>query len=174
MNINLPAGALYNIDLNVTGNFKTSLPNGLLVENIVFEVTESESLTDESILLKNLRLLKDFGFKTAIDDFGVGYSGLKLLMEYQPNFVKLDRYMISDIHENKIKQVIFLGVQEMCEDLSIEVVAEGVENEEEYFWLERQGVRLFQGYYFAKPAFEALPAVIFSNSGVDTSLNTAF
>lgn len=174
MNINLPAGALYNMDLNTTGNFKTALPNGLLVENIVFEVTETESLTDETTSLKNLRLLKDFGFKTAIDDFGVGYSGLKLLMEYQPNFVKLDRYMISDIQENKIKQVIFYGVQEMCEDLSIEVVAEGVENEEEYFWLEKQGIRLFQGYYFAKPAFEALPTVIFNNASVNPFLNTAF
>lgn len=161
VNINLSAGALYNMDLNITGKFRTLLPNGFLVENIVFEVTESESLTDESILLKNLRLLRDFGFKTAIDDFGVGYSGLKLLMEYQPNFIKLDRYMISDIYENKIKQVIFFGIQEMCEDLSIEIVAEGVENEEEYFWLEKQGINLFQGYYFAKPAFESLPTVVF-------------
>jgi len=159
ININLFTTALYQVDLNITGTFKASLRSGFPVEKIIFEVTESQSLTDHSVLVRNLQLLKEFGFKTAIDDFGMGHSGLKLLMEYQPNYIKLDRNLISSIHKDRVKQIVFSGVQHMCEKLSIDVVAEGVESEDEYAWLDKAGVALFQGYYFAKPAFESLPGV---------------
>ena len=159
ININLCTTALYQVDLNITGTFKASLKRGFPVERIIFEVTESENLTDHSVLLKNLRLLRDFGFQTAIDDFGMGHSGLKLLMEYQPNYIKLDRNLISNIHKDRVKQIVFAGVQHMCEKLAIDIVAEGVESEEEYAWLDKAGVVLFQGFYFARPEFEALPRV---------------
>lgn len=159
VNINLSADALYHVDLNIMGTFQSALFSKFPVENIIFEVTESEDLTGQQVLLKNLKLLKDFGFQTAIDDFGAGYSGLKLLMEYQPNYVKLDRHLISNIHNDKVKQVIFWGVRQMCDRLSIDIVAEGIENREEYLWLEKAGIDLFQGYYFAKPAFESLPNI---------------
>ncbi len=159
VNINLSADALYHVDLNIMGTFRSSLLGVFPVENIVFEVTESEDLTGQKVLLRNLKLLQDFGFQTAIDDFGAGYSGLKLLMEYQPNYVKLDRHLVSNIHNDKVKQVIFWGVRQMCERLSIDIVAEGIENRDEYLWLEQAGIDLFQGYYFAKPAFESLPVI---------------
>lgn len=159
VNINLSADALYHVDLNIMGTFQSALFSKFPLENIIFEVTESEDLTGQQVLLKNLKLLKDFGFQTAIDDFGAGYSGLKLLMEYQPNYVKLDRHLISNIHNDKVKQVIFWGVRQMCDRLSIDIVAEGIENREEYLWLEKAGIDLFQGYYFAKPAFESLPNI---------------
>lgn len=159
LNINLSAKGLYQVDLNITATFKASLNMGFPVENIIFEVIETENLTDQKNLLINLKLLQEFGFKTAIDDFGMGYSGLKLLLEYQPNFVKLDRQLISNIHGHRVKQSIFSGIQRMCEKLSIEMVAEGVETAEEYAWLENAGVAFIQGYYFARPEFEALPEV---------------
>ncbi len=160
ININMFATALYQVDLNITGTFKASLKSGFPVEKIIFEVTESENLTDRSVLLRNLKLLRDFGFQTAIDDFGMGHSGLKLLMEYQPNYIKLDRNLISGIHKERVKQIVFSGVQHMCEKLEIDIVAEGIESEDEYRWLEKAGVSLYQGYYFARPAFESLPGVI--------------
>ncbi len=98
-------------------------------------------------------------FKTAFDDFGAGYSGLKLLVQYQPTYIKLDRHLIGNIHQDPVKQVIFAGVSQICRRLSIEIVAEGVESVGEYHWLNDAGVKMFQGYYFAKPAFEALPDV---------------
>ena len=96
---------------------------------------------------------------TAIDDFGMGYSGLKLLLDYQPNYIKLDRNLIANIQWDKVKQSVFSGVQQMCNDLSIKLVAEGVETADEYAWLQNAGVDIFQGYYFARPAFEAFPQV---------------
>ena len=91
----------------------------------------------------------------------MGYSGLKLLLEYQPNYIKLDRQLICDIQWNTVKQSVFSGIKRMCDDLSIIMIAEGVETLEEYTWLFEAGVDFFQGYYFARPAFEALPCVNF-------------
>ncbi|HAW51127.1 MAG TPA: hypothetical protein DCX54_02190 [Flavobacteriales bacterium] len=159
LNINLSAKELYHVDLNITATFKASRINGFPTENIIFEVTESECLTDRRNLLKNLKLLQDFGFMTAIDDFGMGYSGIKLLLEYQPNYIKLDRALIANIKWDKVKQSIFFGIRRMCDELSIDIVAEGVETEDEYHWLHKAGVDIFQGYYFSRPAFESFPDV---------------
>lgn len=164
LSINLTAEGLYQVDINITATFKASINNGFPVENIIFEVIESECLTDQRNLVKNLKLLQEFGFMTAFDDFGMGYSGLKLLLAYQPNYIKLDRNIIADIHCSKVKQGIFAGIQRMCDDLSITIIAEGIETYEEYAWLKNAGIDLFQGFYFARPAFESLPNVVFCNN----------
>jgi EAL domain-containing protein (putative c-di-GMP-specific phosphodiesterase class I) len=159
LSLNLSAQGLYEIDLNITATFQASMDCGIPVENIIFEVLETESLTDQRNLLQYMQLIQDFGFRTAIDDFGAGYSGLKLLVNYQPTYIKLDRHLIGNIQRDKVKQCVFSGIWEICRRLSIEIVAEGVENANEYHWLSEAGVSMFQGYYFAKPAFEALPDV---------------
>lgn len=159
LNLNLFAPGIYEVDLSISATFHASINSGIPVENIIFEVLETESLTDHRNLLQYLQIIQNFGFKTAIDDFGVGYSGLKLLVEYQPNYIKLDRFIISNIHQDFVKQSIFSGIRQICKPLSIEIVAEGVETADEYHWLVEAGVSFFQGYYFARPAFEALPDV---------------
>lgn len=159
LNLNLSAQSIYEIDMSIMTTFQASVQSGIPVENIIFEVLEMESLTDQRNLLQYLRLIQDFGFTTAIDDFGAGYSGLKLLAEYQPNYIKLDRYLIGNIQEDFVRQSIFYGVKHVCERLAIEIIAEGVESAEEYHWLHDAGICIFQGYYFARPAFEALPDV---------------
>jgi EAL domain-containing protein (putative c-di-GMP-specific phosphodiesterase class I) len=159
LNLNLSAQSIYEVDMNIMATFQASIHSGIPVENIVFEVLESESLTEQRNLIKYLRLIQDFGFLTAIDDFGAGYSGLKLLVEYQPHFIKLDRHLIGDIHQDIVKQRIFSGIRKICDSLAINIVAEGVENAGEYHWLNEAGISIFQGFYFARPAFEALPDV---------------
>ena len=159
LNLNLSVPGIYEVDMNITATFRASIQSGIPVKNIVFEVLETENLTDQRHLLKYLRIIQDFGFKTAIDDFGVGYSGLKLLVEYQPNYIKLDRELISNIDQDFVKQSIFSGIRQICKPLAIDIIAEGVETANEYHWLLKAGVNIFQGYYFARPAFEALPDV---------------
>jgi EAL domain-containing protein (putative c-di-GMP-specific phosphodiesterase class I) len=155
----MAAQGLYEVDISITATFKASIDSNIPVEKIVFEVLETDNLVDNRNLIRYLKLIRDFGFKTAIDDFGVGYSGLKLLVEYQPTYIKLDRHLIGSIHQDSIKQSIFYGIQKICEGISIDIVAEGVETSQEYHWLRDANVKLFQGYYFARPAFEALPDV---------------
>jgi EAL domain-containing protein (putative c-di-GMP-specific phosphodiesterase class I) len=159
LNLNLSAESIYEVDLSITATFQASIQSGIPVENIIFELLETESLTEQKNLVKYLWAIQEFGFATAIDDFGAGYSGLKLLVEYQPNFIKIDRHLIGNIHWDFVKQRIFSGIQKICDSLSIEIVAEGVENIGEVHWLSEAGVNMFQGFYFARPAFEALPDV---------------
>jgi EAL domain-containing protein (putative c-di-GMP-specific phosphodiesterase class I) len=159
LNLNLSAQSIYEIDLSITATFQASIQSGMKAENIIFEVLETESLTEQRNLIKYLRTIQEFGFTTAIDDFGAGYSGLKLLVEYQPNYIKLDRHLIGNIQWDHVKQRVFQGIQKICDSLSIEIIAEGVENIGEYHWLSEAGVSIYQGYYFARPAFEALPDV---------------
>jgi EAL domain-containing protein (putative c-di-GMP-specific phosphodiesterase class I) len=157
--LNLSAQGLYQIDSSIITTFHASMESGIPTENIIFEVLETANLTDQHSLLQYLNLINEFGFKTSIDDFGAGYSGLKLLVKYQPTYIKLDRHLIGDIQDNPIKQSVFMGIQQICNQLSVEIVAEGVEQAAEYRWLSQAGVKIFQGYYFARPAFEALPEV---------------
>jgi len=129
------------------------------IKRIVLEAVEGEIIDNTSHFTQLINKYRGMGLKVAIDDFGAGYSGLNLLAEFQPDKVKLDMKLIRGIERNGPRQAIVRAVNQLCIDLGIDVVAEGVETQPEYAWLARQGIRLFQGYLFAKPAFESLPAV---------------
>lgn len=132
---------------------------GFPVERLVFEVTETEYLQHRGEVDGMFDKYAALGFQTAIDDFGTGFAGLRRLAEYQPNYVKLDRDLVAEVNEHHVKQVIVRGIRDICCQLSITPVAEGVETAAEYRWLMRAGIHIFQGYYFAQPAFEALAEV---------------
>jgi EAL domain-containing protein (putative c-di-GMP-specific phosphodiesterase class I) len=70
------------------------------------------------------------------------------------------RHWIGILHQEHARQSIINGVQYICQRLNIEIVSEGVETAGEYHWLREAGVSFFQGYYFARPEFEALPDVV--------------
>ncbi len=159
LNVNLFPNAIYSTTMNIQATLKASREYGFPIEDIVFEVSEAEKLMDYARIVQVLKSYQDFGFQTAVDDFGTGYSGLKLLAEYQPNYIKLDRNLIADIHDNPVKQTIVLGMGQICKQLSIEMMAEGVEKAEEYSWLREAGINIFQGFYFGRPTFEALADV---------------
>ena len=159
LNINLLPKSIYLTGLNIRTTLQASLECGFPVENLVFEVSEAGRLKDYRRMINIFKSHQEYGFQTAIDDFGTGYSGLRLLVEYQPDFIKLDRNLIADIHQDHVRQTIVQAMGHVCRQLDIEMMAEGVEKAEEYHWLHRAGVNLFQGYYFARPVFEALSDV---------------
>jgi EAL domain-containing protein (putative c-di-GMP-specific phosphodiesterase class I) len=159
LNVNLFPNAIYRTAMNIRATLLASLEYGFPAENIVFEITEAEKLIDYARMVEIIRTYQEFGFQTAIDDFGTGYSGLKLLVEYQPNYIKLDRNLIADIQGSHVKQTVVRGIGRICKQLSIVLMAEGVEKAAEYSWLREAGINIFQGYYFARPAFEALSEV---------------
>jgi EAL domain-containing protein (putative c-di-GMP-specific phosphodiesterase class I) len=100
----------------------------------------------------------------AIDDFGAGYSGLNLLADFQPDQIKLDMKLVHGIECCGPRQAIVRAIDQACRDLGIDIIAEGVETVEEYTWLANQDIGLFQGYLFAKPAFESFPPVHYPES----------
>ena len=126
------------------------------LRRIFLEVTENEIIHDPSRFASVMNTYRAQGLRFAIDDFGAGFSGLNLLADFQPDIVKLDMQLVRDIDSNGPRQAIVRAVIQACEDLGIDVLAEGVESEPEQRWLKRNGVRLFQGYWFARPTFEAL------------------
>jgi EAL domain-containing protein (putative c-di-GMP-specific phosphodiesterase class I) len=96
---------------------------------------------------------------TAIDDFGAGHSGLNLLAEFQPDIIKLDMALTRTIHLDRVRRAIVKSMVNLCADLGISVIAEGIEEIDEALALRDLGVRLMQGYCFARPATERLPAI---------------
>ncbi len=159
VSINFMPNAVYKPELCIRTTIEAAQTYEFPVEKIIFEFTENEKITDVTHLTEIIRYYKQRGFLTALDDFGAGYAGLNLLAEIQTDLIKLDMALIRHIDTDKRRQIIVKNAIAMCRDLSIEVIAEGVETREELAALQDMGVELFQGYYFAKPAFRALADV---------------
>jgi EAL domain-containing protein (putative c-di-GMP-specific phosphodiesterase class I) len=129
-------------------------------------VTEGELIHDHTHFAALLNEYRGMGIKLAIDDFGAGYSGLNLLAEFQPDYVKIDMNLVRGIEKHGPRQAIVRGITQVCGDLGIDVIAEGVETMKEFSWFEDHGIRLFQGYLFAKPAFEKFPPAFYPESAI--------
>ncbi len=159
VNINFYPNAVYKPELCIRTTLAAADQYGFPTGRIIFEVTEGEEITDHAHLLAIIQEYRKHGFRTAIDDFGAGYAGLNLLSEFQPDFIKLDMKLIRGIDSNRPRQAIVKGIVQVCSELSIGIIAEGVETSEEYHWLKDAGIFLFQGYHFARPGFEILPEI---------------
>ncbi len=162
LSINFLPNAVYNPVNCLRATLTAAERYGLPKERLIFEVTESEEIIDRSHLANIIREYRKLGIGVAIDDFGAGHSGLNLLAEVEPDIVKLDRFLITDIDKDKRKQAIVRSLISLCADLQMKVICEGIETNVEYTTLRDLGVRLMQGYYFAHPGFETLAPVDFA------------
>ncbi|MDH4441130.1 MAG: EAL domain-containing protein [Rhizobium sp.] len=155
LSINFMPNAVYEPRACIRKTLETAERTEFPLERIIFEFTEVEKL-DTNHILNILRSYREIGFKTAIDDFGAGYSGLNLLSRFQPDLVKLDMDLIRGIDTDTVKQKVVRHTLAMLEDLGITVVCEGVETLAELQVLTGLGVNLIQGFYIARPTFEGL------------------
>ncbi|WP_439814576.1 EAL domain-containing protein [Zavarzinia sp. CC-PAN008] len=134
---------------------------GLPLDRMVFEFTENEQM-DSNHLLNIIRTYQDIGFRTAIDDFGAGHSGLNLLARIRPDIVKIDMELVRGVDTDRRRRAILGHTLAMLADLDIKAVCEGVETRDELSALRDLGCRNVQGYLLARPAFQALPPVDWS------------
>jgi EAL domain-containing protein (putative c-di-GMP-specific phosphodiesterase class I) len=125
---------------------------GLQAEQLLLEITESEIIIDVATFADSIDELRRAGLKFAIDDFGAGYAGLNLLADFQPDVVKLDMKLVRNIESRGPRQAIVRGIARTCIDLGIDIIAEGVETEDEFDWFVGEGITLFQGYLVARPS----------------------
>ena len=132
------------------------------IQQIMFEFTEVEKVNDNQHIKNIVEYYRNLGCKTAIDDFGSGYSGLNLLADFQTDIAKLDMELIRNIDREPVRQIIVKNTISMFRELNITPLAEGIETKEEMYFLRNIGIDLMQGYLFAKPGFESLPEVDFS------------
>lgn len=140
----------------ISSLLKTCTECGLRADQIVIEILEREIISDYNAFQTVINESRGAGVIFAIDDFGSGYAGLNLLAEFQPNLIKLDMQLVREIQHKGPRQAIVRGIQRTCEDLGIDIIAEGVESTGEYHWLKDEGIALFQGDLLAKPGFESL------------------
>ncbi|SAL67550.1 EAL domain-containing protein [Caballeronia humi] len=157
LSINFMPNAVYRPEACIRSTLEAAEKHGFPIERIIFETVEGENIISRPHLVEIFRAYKRFGFQTAIDDFGAGYSGLTLLADFQPDLIKLDMELVRRIDTDFVRQRIVCGVLAMCRDLGIRVIAEGIETSAERDFFAANGVALMQGYFFAKPAFKAVP-----------------
>ena len=126
------------------------LTYGELLEKIVIEIVEDSDATPEGIETLRKRLAFTHA-QLAIDDYGTGYSNSTNLLKYKPDYVKIDRSLIADIHNDLKKQQLVTQIIEFCRDNQLQSLAEGVETSQEMKTVIRLGIDLVQGYYTSKP-----------------------
>lgn len=159
LSINFLPNAVYEPRACIRRTLVTARRHGFPLDRLMFELSESERLADEDHLARIVREYRSMGFTTAIDDFGAGHSGLALLARFRPDLVKLDMQLVRDIDADPARRAIVRAVVGLMRELGVRLVAEGIETRAESEALAALGVRYQQGYRFARPALEALPAV---------------
>ncbi|RUS45527.1 EAL domain-containing protein [Cohnella sp. AR92] len=118
---------------------------------IIFEITERHAVEDFEKMLAILKSFRSHGFRFAVDDMGAGYSSLQWIGEMAPELIKIDRSVIQHVDRISVKESLLKAIVTAAGEMSCEVVAEGVEREEEADVLFRLNVGMGQGYYFARP-----------------------
>lgn len=137
---------------------------GLSPERLVIELTEQYPMENYEVVREAKNHYKEMGFEIAIDDLGAGYAGLRTWSELRPDYVKIDRHFMQDIHEDRVKQEFVHSILNIARGLDCRVVAEGVETLEEYQTVNKMGLEFTQGYYFERPSQApsiALPTRLF-------------
>ena len=125
--------------------------NHVSPDMINLEITESASLETKNMLLRNMRKLLDFGVSFSLDDFGTGQSNLNYIIDMPVDIVKFDREMTNAYFENSRAKYIMDAAMNMIHGMDLDIVSEGVENEEQLKTLEKLNISYIQGFYFSKP-----------------------
>jgi EAL domain-containing protein (putative c-di-GMP-specific phosphodiesterase class I) len=162
LSINILPNAVYKPERCIRTTLEAARKHGFSTDKIMFEFTENQKIENSDFVKNIVAYYKKSGFITALDDFGAGYAGLGLLADFQTNIIKIDMSLIRNIDQDKTRQLIVKNCISLFQDLNITALAEGIETREEMLWLRDSGIELMQGYLFAKPGFESLPAVDFS------------
>ncbi|ASP38866.1 hypothetical protein CHH28_09305 [Bacterioplanes sanyensis] len=124
---------------------------GIQPQQLELELTESVLIDDIDHTLSVLKGLNELGVHTAIDDFGTGYSSLNYLKQFPVDTLKIDRSFIQNLPDNNNDAQITRTIIAMAHNLGMRVIAEGVETEAQYHFLERAGCEMLQGFLFSRP-----------------------
>lgn len=139
----------------------------LTPNQVVFEITEKNAITNMSFFKASVKTLRKMGFSIAIDDVGTGYSSLEVLAQLQPQYLKYDRSLIIDIHKSHIKQELLKSLINFAKGIKSNIIVEGVEKKEELEVLRDFGIEFVQGYLFSKPSpsiIDTLPESLSNDS----------
>ncbi len=129
---------------------------GIPKQNIVLEITEHEAVSNYKLFRQAIDHYRSKGFRIAIDDFGAGYGGLKMLSVLEPDFVKIDRHFFTETSKSTINFNLIDSIATACHRIGIDVIAEGIETEKDLRICRDIGIDLLQGYLLARPTAELI------------------
>ncbi|MGA2142470.1 MAG: GGDEF domain-containing protein [Brevinematales bacterium] len=121
---------------------------------LCFEISERHTFDSFEKTKDLLSGIKENFFKIAIDDFGTGFSGFEFLYHFEPDYIKIDRFFISNIHSDSKKRLLLSYLVNISHMLGILVIAEGIETENEYYFCKSIGCDLVQGFLLGEPFTE--------------------
>jgi diguanylate cyclase (GGDEF)-like protein len=124
---------------------------GFPPSSLELEITETLAMQNAEATLAVLRGLKELGVRIAIDDFGTGYSSLSYLTTFPIDTLKLDRSFVHTIGKARGSEEVAAAVISLAASLEIGLIAEGVEDQQQWHWLQGLGCEQFQGYFFSPP-----------------------
>ncbi len=150
--LNVDASTLHDPKFRSGFTVKKLREYGIIANRIVIELTEQRAIIDMASFVSTVQHYQAQGFQIAIDDFGSGYSGLNRVCELNPGFLKIDMNLIRDIHKDRLKRAAVSSTVEFCHKSSIQVIAEGIECEEELKAVIQLGVDFAQGYHLCRPS----------------------
>lgn len=150
ISVNVSASQITKSDL-VSDVKKALEENKLSPEQLELEITESVLVDNIDLTLKVLIRLKELGVSIALDDFGTGYSSLNYLTRFPIDTLKIDRSFIQSVEADIPTKMVLKNIYSLASDLSMSVVAEGVETHEQLEILLGLQARFIQGYYFSRP-----------------------
>jgi len=152
LHLNCSEVAPDNLALSIDATVECALEHGIEPQDVVLEFSNLETLGNPRQLDKTREMAHAAGIRVLADNIGAGEVGLKRLAVFRPDFAKLDRSLIRGIEISPRRQAIVQGVIATCKALGIEVIATGIERQEEMDWLAAAGVKLAQGFLFARPS----------------------
>ena len=134
---------------------------GISPTNVELEITESVFIDNMEEIIHKMKLLKDFGIRFSMDDFGTGFSSLSYLRELPIDTLKIDKSFIDDVVTDGSTRTIAESIIDLSKKLGFDTIAEGVEQEVQYSLLKNIGCENIQGFYLGKPMkFEEIDALL--------------
>ena len=152
----------YNLDNRIIYNKKYTQGNTAKIldkykldkNRICFELSEKGTAIEQNALSSMIQKYKESGYSIAIDDFGIGVSGLKLLYFSEAHVIKLDRFFITNIDQDSKKKLFCSSIIEMAHIMGMQVIAEGIETAKEFYTCKDIGADFIQGYLVQYPTLD--------------------
>jgi EAL domain-containing protein (putative c-di-GMP-specific phosphodiesterase class I)/GGDEF domain-containing protein len=158
----LPDGALLFLNMDPDSIFDPELHRSPVLRDlaprVVLEITERAAISEYALFRRALQVIRDLGLRFAIDDVGSAYSGLRLIAEIRPDFVKLDMALVGNVPERGVQEDMLRTVAQIARSVQAPLIIEGVERREQADLLRGIGVRYAQGYLFGVPEPRFSPA----------------
>ncbi len=150
ININISGRQFH--DRNIVSKISAAIyKNGINPKTINFELTESVLMDDINKSIQILKSLRKLGTSVSIDDFGTGHSSMSYLKQLPINTIKIDKSFIHGVPQDKVDTAIIESIFALAKSLELDIVAEGVETEEQFAFIKKHHCAKAQGFLFSKP-----------------------